>query len=657
MTSTISPQILAPAGNRESFLAAIGAGADAIYVGLKEFSARKEAPNFTPGELYPLIDLAHSRNIKVYITLNTLILQSEIKKIATLFKEWLLPLGPDGIIVQDLSIIKIARDTGYRGEIHLSTLGAWHISSSFRMLKKMTVERVVLPRELTIDEIKQISKRCRGIGIGLEVFVHGALCYGISGRCYWSSMLGGKSGLRGRCVQPCRRIYRMGNIKGRFFSSRDLSVDVLTKIFLNIPNIVCWKIEGRKKGPHYVFYTTKAYKLLRDHPSDSTAKKAALEFLEMALGRAATHYNLLSHRRYCPIDEKGETASGLFIGKVGRDKGRTFIRPTRPLLPLDILRIGYQDQRGHRILKISTYVPKGKKFFLPPKIQSQPGTEAFLIDRREPELLTIIKQLQRDLLLSKANITKKSSQASYMVPKSNKRHALSSLSYLKVILSPRKSKSKKEETALWIYPDISLIDLKKSISTTQWLWMPPYVWPEEEKQIEHLISAALKMGFSKFILNSIYQLSLFPDKKGLSLWLGPFANISNTLSIYMAKEMGFCGVIISPELSKKEILGIPLQSPLPVGIVVKGVWPFCISRTKLEKVEENTLLVSPKGEGLWLKKIGQNYFLFPNWTLDISHRISTLKKAGFSFFIYLDVSIPVPHKKRRFEFNWNIPNL
>ena len=101
--------------------------------------------------------------------------------------------------------------------------------------------------------------------LGLEVFVHGALCYAVSGRCYWSSYLGGKSGLRGRCVQPCRRFYHQKSQNGRFFSCYDLSIDVLVKVMLDIPAIHAWKIEGRKKGPHYVYYTTRAYQLLRDY--------------------------------------------------------------------------------------------------------------------------------------------------------------------------------------------------------------------------------------------------------------------------------------------------------------------------------------------------------------------------------------------------------
>ena len=118
----------------------------------------------------------------------------------------------------------------------------------------------------------------------LETFIHGALCYGVSGRCYWSSYYGGKSGLRGRCVQPCRRLYTQGGESARFFSCSDLSVDVLVKVLMSIPEVTTWKIEGRKKGPHYVFYTVKAYQMLRDHGKDPKIKKDALAMLERGTG-------------------------------------------------------------------------------------------------------------------------------------------------------------------------------------------------------------------------------------------------------------------------------------------------------------------------------------------------------------------------------------
>ena len=122
---------------------------------------------------------------------------------------------------------------------------------------------MVLPRELSIDEIRQMDEEAPE-DMDFEMFVHGALCWCVSGRCYWSSYLGGKSGLRGRCVQPCRRIYKQKGREGRFFSCQDLSIDVLVKTLAEIPHIRSLKIEGRKKGPHYVYHVVTAYRMLLD---------------------------------------------------------------------------------------------------------------------------------------------------------------------------------------------------------------------------------------------------------------------------------------------------------------------------------------------------------------------------------------------------------
>ncbi len=125
--------------------------------------------------------------------------------------------------------------------------------------------------------------------LDLEIFVHGALCHCVSGRCYWSSYLGGKSGLRGRCVQPCRRLYTQGKQQSeRLFSCSDLSLDVLTKPLLSMPKVAAWKIEGRKKGPHYVFYTVKAYQMLRDNPNDAKIKRLRTSLIR----RLATNKSL-----------------------------------------------------------------------------------------------------------------------------------------------------------------------------------------------------------------------------------------------------------------------------------------------------------------------------------------------------------------------------
>ena len=251
------------------------------------------------------------------------------------------------------------KQTGFSGEIHLSTLANAGFEAALQVIRqKLGVDRVVLPRELGIDEIKQLAAACPP-GLGLEVFVHGALCYAVSGRCYWSSYLGGKSGLRGRCVQPCRRQYSQGNQKNRYFSCQDYSVDVLAKVLMSIPRIRTWKIEGRKKGPHYVYYTVSAYRMLRDQGHDAKMKKNALELLSQALGRPTTHYNFLPQRPQNPVNPDNQTGSGLLVGRIKGSRQKPYFIAREKLLTGDVLRLGYEDEAGHSIKRIGRSVPKG----------------------------------------------------------------------------------------------------------------------------------------------------------------------------------------------------------------------------------------------------------------------------------------------------------
>ena len=393
------PAILAPAGNKASFLAALAAGADEIYCGLKQFSARMGVKNFSLDELSALTRLAHDMGTKVHVAINSLLKTDELDRAGTLLKQLNRWVKPDALIIQDLSLLQLARQTGFSGNLHLSTLSNVSLGIALKLIKsKFRIHRIVLPRELNIDEIKTMALACPE-GLDLELFIHGALCYGVSGRCYWSSYLGGKSGLRGRCVQPCRRVYSQNNQSKRFFSCRDLSLDVLVKVLLDIPQVRAWKIEGRKKGPHYVFYTVKAYRMLRDHGSNPKIKKQALTLLSYALGRTGTHYNFLPQRPQNPVSIDTQTGSGLLVGKVKGTQQKPFIIPREELLTGDLLRLGYEDESWHGTQRVGKYVPKGGRFFIKTSSKKSPakGTPVFLTDRREKSLDDMLSGLEKEL--------------------------------------------------------------------------------------------------------------------------------------------------------------------------------------------------------------------------------------------------------------------
>ena len=249
-------KIVAPAGNMERFYAAVKAGAQEIYMGLKGFGARRNAENFTLEEYKEALDYAHKRGVRIFLTLNTIMMEKEMDFLYENLKV-LYEHGLDAVIVQDLGYFRYMKenfpDMEYHGSTQM-TVGN-HIEAEY--LRKIGFKRVVLPREMTFEEIKKIRENT---SIELEIFVSGALCICYSGNCYMSSFIGSRSGNRGMCAQPCRKEYTdsKGN-KGYFLSPKDqlLGYDEIQKLKeIGIESI---KIEGRMKDPNYVFETVEYY--------------------------------------------------------------------------------------------------------------------------------------------------------------------------------------------------------------------------------------------------------------------------------------------------------------------------------------------------------------------------------------------------------------
>ncbi len=644
------PEILSPAGNKDAFLAALAAGADAIYCGLKSFSARMAAQNFTIEELSGLSELARTQGTQLYLTINTLIKPGELQPLGEQLERVQRYIKPQALIIQDLAVAQIAKQIGFKGEIHFSTLANITMSSILRQLPKtFGVQRVVLPRELNIEEVKQMAAACPN-DLSLEIFVHGALCYGVSGRCYWSSFMGGKSGLRGRCVQPCRRRYQQGRPKNRSFACQDLSLDVLVKALAGVPNISAWKIEGRKKGPHYVYYTTTAYKMLRDEGHDPQIKKSAVQLLEQALGRQGTHYHLLPQRPQNPVDTQAPSGSGLMVGTVRGAHDKPYIEPRIELLAMDKLRIGYEDDAWHQTISLSKAVPKkGKQFF---KIfkgkRPRNGAPVFLIDRRESFLLDQMQQLEDQLGKVKKKASGKTGFTLRLMPGSPKAPHL----WLMHVRRNPGRRMRKTSPGLWInFNQLKYVQPDDAKHT--WWWLPPVIWPEHEDQWQQHISQLVRMGGRRFVLNAPWQMALFKRSGGLNLWAGPFCNIANPLAIRGFKMMGGKGVIVSPELGKTDMEALAAKSVLPVGAVVSGFWPFCVSRVLAEDLKTDLPFISPKGEEGWAHQFEHLYWIYPNWQVDLRAAQDHLKKAGYRMFVHLDEPVPKAVKIKRRPGLWN----
>ena len=253
-------EILAPAGSMESLVAAINKGADAVYLGGNKFSARAYASNFDNDNMLKAVDYAHSYDVKIYVTLNTILKENEVEE-AVRYVGYLYEIGVDALIIQDLGLLKRIKEDFPLMEVHASTQMTIHNGEAAVYFKDKGFHRIVLSREMTLEEIKYISK---DLGIETEMFVHGAICVAYSGQCLMSSMIGGRSGNRGRCAQPCRMEYTLkgeksGETKGHLLSPKDMCTieDVEDIVETGVYSL---KIEGRMKRAEYVAGVVDNYK-------------------------------------------------------------------------------------------------------------------------------------------------------------------------------------------------------------------------------------------------------------------------------------------------------------------------------------------------------------------------------------------------------------
>lgn len=271
------PEILAPAGSYQALLAAVEGGADAVYLGSEKFNARASAENFDENTLTRAIQYCHAHGTAVYLAMNTLLFDRELDEAVALACE-AASKGVDALIVADMGLIRRLRKECPHLPIHISTQAGIHTKEGLQMMAAYGIERVVLPRELSANELKELTSYAQKIGIETEVFVHGAHCVSFSGQCLFSSMIGDRSGNRGQCAQPCRLPY-----DDAFpLSLKDLSLALHVCELMEM-GVTSFKIEGRLKSPHYVHEVTRIFRRLVDEKRK--ASSAEMKALANAFSR------------------------------------------------------------------------------------------------------------------------------------------------------------------------------------------------------------------------------------------------------------------------------------------------------------------------------------------------------------------------------------
>jgi putative protease len=362
----ISPELLAPAGSLEALDAAVGEGADGVYLGLKNFNARMRSANFTYSQFEGALRGLHRKGRKLYVTVNTVFEQREVDRMYQ-FLKYLAALGPDGIIVQDFGVIRMVRDNFPGLKIHASTQMNIASARAVNLLSKQGISRVVLARELSLDEIRDLRGRTN---MELEVFVHGALCVSASGLCLFSSYLGGKSANRGMCTQACRRFYRQDEGGGYYFSPSDLQllerIPPLADLGIN-----SFKIEGRMKSAEYVGAVVSAYRRVIDGLSGDREKsiQEGLNILKGDFARKKTIFYFDDSNAnavdWLKADQDGGTGIplGTLLNVKGSGESRRGLIPAGTVCPGpgDSIRLHRFDDSERKAHKITAVEEAGRK--------------------------------------------------------------------------------------------------------------------------------------------------------------------------------------------------------------------------------------------------------------------------------------------------------
>ncbi|GAB1456339.1 MAG: U32 family peptidase [Spirochaetia bacterium] len=377
-------ELLAPAGNPEALDAAIGEGADAVYLGLKTFNARMRSSNFAYSQFEAAVESLHKMGKRLYVTVNTVFEQREADRMFQLL-QYLERVGPDGIIVQDFGVVKMAQEHFPGLKLHASTQMNVGSAAGANFLSKAGFKRVVLSRELSLEELKSVRVETN---VELETFVHGALCVSASGVCLFSSYLGGRSANRGACTQACRRLFADESRDGYFFSPDDL------QLVEKVPELVeagigTFKIEGRMKSAEYVGSVVAAYRYMLDNwrfDKERAASKAASMLRgDFARNKTTFWFDGSAAPDFIRPDQAGGTGIQLGRVKVVRvfeEKRWMLVRSFEGVAEGDSIRIHSHGDAGRTTARVKGVMEKADGLYLQIDAEFGPEDEIYLVQTK-----------------------------------------------------------------------------------------------------------------------------------------------------------------------------------------------------------------------------------------------------------------------------------
>ncbi|HHW45501.1 MAG TPA: U32 family peptidase [Clostridiales bacterium] len=584
----MSIQLLAPAGSQEAMVAAVRAGADAVYLGLNDFNARRNAQNFDEDALKDAVNYCRARNVRVYLTLNTLV--SDQERTGALFTaKKAAEIGVDGLILQDLGLVSLLKRAVTGVELHASTQMSVHSPAALEALHALGITRVVAARELDRKALAGLCKEAAKYGISVEVFVHGALCMSVSGQCYLSAMLGGRSGNRGLCAGPCRLPFGAPNGTGYDLSLKDLSlIDYIGQ--LEEMGVSSLKIEGRMKRPEYVAAATRAFRIAIDEGKVPQELKDLLKDVFSRSGFTDGYYTgRLGRPMFGVRSDEDKINSAKTLSEIHGFyrserqsvpvKGHIFIQQSEPV------RFTLTD--GENSVSLEGDVPvKAKnrpldKDVVEKQLSRMGGTPFFLnsleIDMQEGLMLPLsqLNSLRREaaqaLEVKRSNVPKREfimpELAQSAKPGGQKPWIFARFYRVEQIPENLEGVAAVSVPLESDFESINLPDKKLFIDIPRGILSEDYIVSRLERAYNKGYRAALCGNLSAAVL---------ARRLGFEICFDFGMNIFNSDSVKAAKELGASSVVVSPELDLKSIKR--LSDLLPKGILAYGRMPLMLTR-------------------------------------------------------------------------------
>lgn len=615
-------EILAPAGGYESVLAAVRCGADAVYLGAKAFSARASAQNFDDAELKQAVAYCHERNVLVYLTVNTIVFDSELEQAAGLIQT-ACRAGVDAVIVQNPGVARMIRQVAPELPIHGSTQMSVHSLSGAKALYEMGFKRVVLARELTGEEIREIA---RGCPIELEVFVHGALCMCVSGQCYFSAMLGSRSGSRGACAQPCRLPFSAkGGSNGYALSLKDNSLISYLRELQEM-GVASAKIEGRMKRPEYVAVAVTACRESRDQGKVCPRTRRYLESVFSRSGFTDGYYT----------GQRGHDMFGV------REKENVLSANEKLLSEIRLL---YKEEKPCAEVSFSFSANIDKK----PELFVSDGVHSVTITGETPCARAKTKELDEAVCrkqLEKTGGTPYRAQEIKCQIEKGVSLPVSQLNRLRreglARLGVCRSRLKQRTVRPFVLPleqnavDHRLREKRARFSSARvgdafrefdLIFVPLFSREEDiqrlqergfrvgveiprgmfsrDRQIAEKLISVKKMGIRHVLCQNIGAVYLAKQQK-MILHGGFGLNLVNTLDLLWAQDMGLADIELSLEIKAEQIA--KLGGSIPRGIVSYGYLPLMLCRNCPNKYE-NVSCSSCKNYSKMQDRKGETFFL------------------------------------------------